>query len=97
MPIGPITGFLARGCAVIIEIGELVPKDFLADRAAMQRPEVLAAALPVDHVRAQFVLDLQMINRQLEASPFMLCERFTLADADFSCFKFCMQRAFIGG
>ena len=65
----------------IFEIGELVPKDFLADRAAMQRPEVLAAALPVDHVKAQFVLDLQMINRQLEATPFMLGERFTLADA----------------
>ena len=65
----------------IFEIGNLVPKDFLADRAAMQRPEVLAAALPVDHVKAQFVLDLQMINRQLEGTPFMLGERFTLADA----------------
>lgn len=65
----------------IFEIGNLVPKDFLADRAAMQRPEVLAAALPVDHVKAQFVLDLQMINRQLEVTPFMLGERFTLADA----------------
>ena len=65
----------------IFEIGNLVPKDFVADRAAMQRPEVLAAALPVDHVKAQFVLDLQMINRQLEGTPFMLGERFTLADA----------------
>ena len=65
----------------IFEIGNLVPKDFLADRAAMQRPEVLAAALPVDHVKAQFVLDLQMINRQLEVTAFMLGERFTLADA----------------
>ena len=65
----------------IFGIGNLVPKDFLADRAAMQRPEVLAAALPVDHVKAQFVLDLQMINRQLEVTPFMLGERFTLADA----------------
>ena len=65
----------------IFEIGELVPKDFLADRAAMQRPEVMAAALPVDHIKAQFVLDLQMINRQLAVAPFMLGNRFTLADA----------------
>lgn len=65
----------------IFEIAELVPPEFLADRAAMQRPEVLAAALPIEHVKAQFVLDLQMINRQLEGSSFMLGDRFTLADA----------------
>ena len=65
----------------IFEIAALVPPEFLADRAAMQRPEVLAAALPVPHVKAQFVLDLQMINRQLSGSVFMLGDRFTLADA----------------
>jgi len=65
----------------IFEIASLVPDDFLADRAAMQRPEVMAAALPVEHVRAQFVLDLQMINRQLSNTAFMLGDRFTLADA----------------
>ncbi len=65
----------------IFEISELVPPEFLADRAAMQRPEVLAAALPIPHVKAQFVLDLQMISRQLSASAFMLGDRFTLADA----------------
>lgn len=65
----------------IFEIASLVPKEFLADRAAMQRPEVLAAAHPVEHVRAQFTLDLQMINRQLSRSPYMLGQRFTLADA----------------
>ncbi len=65
----------------IFEIAALVPKDFLADRAAMQRPEVMAAALPIEHVKAQFVLDLQMINRQLSGSAFMLGDRFTLADA----------------
>ena len=81
LPIGPIIGFSRTRLRRYFEIGELVPKDFLVDRAAMQRPEVLAAALPVDHVKAQFVLDLQMINRQLEATPFMLGERFTLADA----------------
>ena len=65
----------------IFEITELVPPDFLSDRAAMQRPEVMAAALPIKHVKAQFVLDLAMINRQLSGSAFMLGERFTLADA----------------
>ena len=65
----------------IFEIGKLVPKDFLADRAAMQRPEVMAAALPIEHVKAQFVLDLQMINRQLSGGAFMLGAAFTLADA----------------
>ena len=65
----------------IFEIADLVPPEFLADRAAMQRPEVLAAALPVEHVKAQFVLDLEMINRQLSAAPYMLGHRFTLADA----------------
>ena len=65
----------------IFEITELVPPEFLADRAAMQRPEVMAAAQPVAHVKAQFVLDLQMIARQVSAAPFMLGERFTLADA----------------
>ena len=65
----------------IFEITKLVPADFLSDRAAMQRPEVMAAALPIEHVKAQFVLDLHMINRQLSGSAFMLGERFTLADA----------------
>jgi glutathione S-transferase len=65
----------------IFEISALVPDDFLSDRAAMQRPEVMAAALPIEHVKAQFVLGLQMINRQLTASAFMLGDRFTLADA----------------
>jgi glutathione S-transferase len=65
----------------VFEIAELVPPEFLADRAAMQRPEVMAAALPVEHVKAQFVLDLEMINRQLAAARFMLGARFTLADA----------------
>ena len=65
----------------IFEIAELVPPEFFADRAAMQRPEVMAAALPVEHIKAQFVLDLQMINRQLSAADFMLGSRFTLADA----------------
>ena len=65
----------------IFEISELVPPEFLADRAAMQRPEVLAASLPVEHVKAQFILDLAMINRQLDGSRFMLGDRFTLADA----------------
>lgn len=65
----------------IFEISSLVPPEFLSDRAAMQRPEVLAAALPVEHVKEQFVLDLMMINRQLAATDFMLGERFTLADA----------------
>ena len=58
-----------------------MPPEFFADRAAMQRPEVMAAALPVEHIKAQFVLDLQMINRQLSAADFMLGLRFTLADA----------------
>jgi len=65
----------------IFEISALVPDDFLADRAAMQRPEAMAAALPVEHLRAQFALDLQMINRQLCTAAFMLGARFTLADA----------------
>lgn len=65
----------------IFEIASLVPPEFLTDRAAMQRPEVLAAAHPVEHIKAQFILDLQMINRQLEASSYMLGERFSLADA----------------
>ena len=65
----------------IFEISALVPDDFLSDRAAMQRPEVMAAALPIEHVKAQFVLGLQMINRQLTGSAFMLGDRFTLADA----------------
>lgn len=66
----------------IFEISALVPDDFLSDRAAMQRPEVMAAALPIEHVKAQFVLGLQMINRQLTgSSAFMLGDRFTLADA----------------
>ena len=65
----------------IFEISELVPPEFLADRAAMQRPEILAASLPVEHVKTQFILDLEMINRQLEGSAFMLGDRFTLADA----------------
>lgn len=65
----------------IFEIGELVPKEFLADRAAMQRPEVIAAALPLEHVKAQFVLNLKMVARQLAVTPYMLGARFTLADA----------------
>jgi glutathione S-transferase len=66
----------------IFEISALVPDDFLSDRAAMQRPKVMAAALPIEHVKAQFVLGLQMINRQLTgSSAFMLGDRFTLADA----------------
>ena len=65
----------------IFEISALVPDDFLSDRAAMQRPEVMAAALPIEHVKAQFALGLQMINRQLTGSAFMLGDRFTLADA----------------
>lgn len=73
--------FLNAAGPSIFEIADLVPKEFMADRAAMQRPEVLAAAQPVDHVKAQFVLDLQMINRQLSSSPYMLGTRFTLADA----------------
>ena len=73
--------FLNAAGPSIFEIAALVPKEFLADRAAMQRPEAMAAALPVAPVKSQFALDVQMINRQLAGAPFMLGERFTLADA----------------
>lgn len=73
--------FLNAATPSIYEISEIVPPEFLADRAAMQRPEVIAAALPLEHVKAQFVLDLKMVARQLAVTPYMLGARFTLADA----------------
>ena len=65
----------------VFEMAEFLPPEFLQDRAAMQNPATLGAGPSPEHARAQFVQDCLMMERQLAATPFLLGDSFTLADA----------------
>lgn len=73
--------FTNAAMPTVFEMAEFLPPEFLEDRAKMQNPATLGAAPSPEHARAQFVQDCLMMERQLAASPFMLGDGFTLADA----------------
>ncbi len=64
----------------VFEALAILPENFLADRAAMQ-PAGAGAGPPVEHSIAQFQQDCLLLERQLAATPFLLGDDFTLADA----------------
>jgi glutathione S-transferase len=64
----------------VFEALEALPPKFLEDRAAMQ-PANAGGGLPVEHSIAQFQQDCLLLERQLAATPFLLGDGFTLADA----------------
>ncbi len=66
----------------ILEMIDLLPPEFMKDRAAMSdgfNPDFIALAAP--HMRGQFSQHCAKLNAALAASPFLLGDRFTLADA----------------
>ncbi len=64
----------------VFEMMDSLPPEFLTDRAAMQ-PSGLGAGLSPEHNAGQLVQDCLFIERQLGATPFLLGDAFTLADA----------------
>lgn len=64
----------------VFEVLDVLPPKFLEDRAAMQ-PANAGAGPSVEHSVAQFQQDCLLLERQLAATPFLLGDGFTLADA----------------
>ena len=64
----------------VFEALDVLPPKFLEDRAAMQ-PANAGAGPSVEHSVAQFQQDCLLLERQLAATPFLLGDDFTLADA----------------
>ena len=67
---------------VVVDLIDALPSGFLADRAEMSpgfTRDVLTSAAP--HALEQGLHALDHLDRQLSSSPFLLGDRFTLADA----------------
>jgi len=67
---------------VVVDLLPALPPEFLTDRAAMSAgfsQSSLEAAAP--HARVQALQSLDRLDDQLQASPFLLGDAFTLADA----------------
>ena len=72
--------FAHAAMPTVFEALDALPEKFLEDRAAMQ-PANAGAGAPVEHSIAQFQQDCLLLERQLTATPFLLGDNFTLADA----------------